>query len=109
MLQHGGEKVALRWLLDIHRLIVIRRNQIDWQVLTSQAGLFGWSKALQLALEAVQTCFDTPLPEELIHTLQAQAGPHDKLVELKSIQAPTRILAEFKKLRSLKWQGRFRL
>lgn len=109
MLQHGGEKVALRWLLDIHRLIRLRGNEIDWQLLAIQAGKFGWSKALHLALEAVQSCFATPLPDGILDTLQAQAGPHDKLVELKTEQSPTRILGEWKKLRSLNWQGRVRL
>ena len=109
MLQHGGDKVSLRWILDIHRLIILKGNAIDWQDLASQAGIFGWSKALLLALEAVRSCFDTLLPEGFIYTLQAQASPYDKLVELKTEPSPTRILGEWKKLRSLGWQGRIRL
>jgi len=109
MLQHGGEHASLRWLLDLQRLIKYRGDQIDWQALVIQADQFGWSGALSAALEAVQECFGTTLPDGLLSTLQAQTGPFDELVELKTGQAPTRILGEWKKLRSLNWPGRVRL
>jgi hypothetical protein len=109
MLQHGGERASLRWLLDLQRLIEQRRQQIDWEELVTQADHFGWSGALWAALDAVQACFATSLPEGLLSRLQAQVGEHDALVELKAETAPTRILGEWKKLRSLHWPGRLRL
>ncbi len=41
MLQHGGESVTLLWLLDLHRLIMYRKDEIDWKALSDQANLFG--------------------------------------------------------------------
>lgn len=109
MLQHGGERASLRWLLDMQRLIEQQGRQIDWEALVRQAGLFGWSGALRAALEAVQACFATNLPDELLSRLQAQVGEYDALVELKAQPAPTRILGEWKKLSSLNPRGRLRL
>lgn len=109
MLQHGGELTSLYWLLDIHRLITCRDKQIDWQALVEQAGIHAWSGAVQAALEAVKDCFDTNLPDGILSRLQAQTGPNDVLVEMKSTQASTHILGEWKKISSLSWRGRILL
>lgn len=109
MLQHGGELASLRWLLDLHSLVAQRGAEIDWEGLATQANLFGWSGALRAALQAMRACFNTTLPEGLLATLQAQVGPLDALVEMKAEPAPTRILGELKRLRSLNWPGRVRL
>ena len=109
MLQHGGENVSLRWLLDLQRLVKYRGDEIDWQALITQANLFGWSSALGAALEAVNGCFATPLPEGLISSLQAQMSTNDAIVHLKAEHAPTRLMQVWKILRSLNWQGRIRL
>ena len=109
MLQHGGERASLHWLLDVQRLVARRGGEIDWAALLTQAGAFGWSGALRAALESAQECFPLALPDGLLAALQAQPGAHDALVDLKAEPAPTRTLGEWKKLSALGWGGRLRL
>jgi hypothetical protein len=109
MLQHGGGQASLHWLLDLQRLVKFRGDKIDWQAITTQAQVFGWSGALGAALEAGEACFATPLPEGLISRLQALKSTNDNLVQLKKEYATTRMLREWKMLKSLNWQGRVKL
>lgn len=109
MLQHGGELASLQWLLDIHRLIQYKGDGIDWRVLADQAILFGWAGALEAALSQVHEIFDSRLPDGLLAGLNYQKSSNDALVHLKSEPAPTHILEEWKKLRSLSWKGRILL
>jgi hypothetical protein len=105
MLQHGGESVTLLWLLDLHRLIMYRGDEIEWRMLADQANVFGWSAALKAALQVVMETFNTQLPDGFISTLQAGEVVSGSLVELKSKQAPTHVLGEGKKIKSLNQKG----
>lgn len=108
MIQHGGENASLRWMLDLHRLIIKQGKEINWQMLAAQAGEFGWSSALQAALQSVEDIFGTPLPVGVCDQLSVNTNETSALVRSKSVISPTHTIAEWKKMRSLRWGGRLR-
>lgn len=108
MLQHGGDQVTLRWLLDLHLLIRQEYAAIDWQALSAQAAIFQWDSALKESLQTVNRIFGTPLPVGFVDNLAIAAGKFDSLVKSKGSHSPSRILAEGKIIGSLNWPGRIR-
>lgn len=109
MLQHGGQKSPLRWFYDIDQLIRHYQVRLDWDLLIHQARAFEWGSALAAALDKTCRYFDTPLPEGIYSKTTALTDRHQDLVNLKQTRPPTHILLEYQKLKSLDWQGRFRL
>jgi hypothetical protein len=109
ILQHGGEQAPLRWFYDIHLLITSYRERIDWELLLTQASLFEWGSALNVALSQTRDYFDTPIPEFVLQALSTVEDRHQDLVALKMSKPETHILLEHQKMLSLNWYGRFRL
>jgi hypothetical protein len=109
MLQHGGEKVPLRWYYDLDQLVRIYNGRMDWYLLLSQAKSFEWGSALDAALSRTIAYFDTPVPDQARADLLNSVDRHRSLVSLKQIHPSTHILEEEQKLRSLNWHGKFRL
>lgn len=109
MLQHGSRETSLRWLLDLQRLLEQRRDNIDWQGLASQAGEFGWCGALGKALEGMQSCFRTRIPDGLLKNLRAGVGADEARLMMMSTLPTTRTLNAWKEFYSLNWQGRLKL
>jgi len=109
MLQHGGKVAPLCWFFDLDRLIRSYDGRMDWDLLLSQARIFEWGSALDVALVQTHACFRTPIPEYVWAGLSEHADRHRKLVALKQVRPATHILEEFQKLQSLNWYGRFRL
>ncbi len=108
IIQHGGENASLRWMLDLHRLIVCRNSEINWQQLAFQSNVFGWSSALKTALKSIEEMFGTPLPSGFYSKLDSNLNEISAMVESKSVKSSTHILTEWKKLHSLHWYGRLK-
>ena len=62
MLQHRGAEMRLLWLVDIDRLVRRFGAEIDWDDAAAASGRFGWTNALDSALERCRAWFDTPIP-----------------------------------------------
>jgi hypothetical protein len=109
MLQHGGRNAPLVWFYDLDRLIRLRTEQMDWDLLLAQAKLFEWGSALEAALSKTVACFGTPIPGHVLTGLSGVSDRNQKLVALKQIQPATHVLEERQKLLSLNGYARFRL
>lgn len=110
MLQHGSGSAPLRWIYDLHRLVLSRGAGIDWAELAARAEALGWGPAILAGLELSAACFDTPLPVGLLASLRARSSPGvDRLVALKSSRARTRMIATLRKLTSMGWGAGLRL
>jgi hypothetical protein len=109
MLQHGGKNAPLRWFCDLDRLIRQYHEQVDWDLLLSQAKTFEWGSALEAALAQTIAYFDTPIPKNVLADLAKHSDRHRFLVAQKQVRPATHILEEQQKLLSLNWYGRFRL
>jgi len=108
ILQHGGKIAPLRWFYDLDRLIRVRTEQIDWDLLLAQSKIFEWGSALEAALSKTVACFDTPIPGHVLPSLSGISDRNQKLVALKQIHPATHSLDELQKLQSLKGSARFR-
>jgi len=108
MLQHGGNKAALRWFYDLDRLVRFYADRLDWDLLLSQSKTFEWGSALDAALSKTVACFNTPIPEQVLNSLAGISDRNKNLVLLKQIQPTTRFLAERQEFLSLKYFARFR-
>jgi hypothetical protein len=109
MLQHGGKNAPLRWFYDLNRLICFYSDRLDWELLLSQARIFEWGSALDAAFSKTVSCFNTPVPKEVLTKLLGQNDRHRKLVALKQVRPVMHSLDEGQKLLSLKGYSRLRL
>ncbi len=108
-LQHGGNKSTLRWHYDLHQLICVYGNCLDWELLVRQAEKFEWSSALWLALSQIRGLFGTSIPDKVLSALARREDRLTALVAHKRVAPATHLLAEYEKLLSLNWYGRLRL
>jgi len=110
MLEHGGKDAPLRWFYDLDRLIRSYPEDMDWDLLVSQAKFFEWGSALDAALSKTVVCFNTPIPEQVLSSLDGISDRNKKLVTQKQVQPPaTHLLEEYQNLLSLKGSIRFRV
>jgi hypothetical protein len=109
MLQHGGEDAPLRWFYDLDLLIRFYQEDIDWEMLLTQARYFEWGSALSAAFVQTIANFNTPVPDKVRANLAGLSDRHTKLVERLQTRPATHTLAEFQRLRSLAGCARFRL
>jgi hypothetical protein len=109
MLQHGGRNAPLVWFYDLDRLIRMRTEQMDWDLLLAQAKIIEWGSALEATLSKTVACFGTPIPGHVLASLSGVSDRHQKLVALKQIQPATHVLEERQKLLSLNGYARIRL
>jgi hypothetical protein len=108
-LQHGGKNAGLRWYYDIDHLIRFYGERMDWDLLLSQAGIFGWASALEASLTWTRAYFDSPVPDHVLTHLAVQSDRNKKRVQRLQARPATHTLDELHKLASLKGFGRFRL
>ena len=110
VLQHGVGDTQLLWLYDIHRLVVLHGDQIDWNLMLLKAKKFNWETSLSSALTLMQSLFETPIPGEVLSILKDSSDvTMDELLQIKSAPPQTRIQAELHKLAGLDWNARLRL
>jgi len=63
---HPTDNVGLKYLYDIHKLILLRGQELDWDTLKKKAGSLDLDAALFLALQLSHSLFNTPIvPESL--------------------------------------------
>lgn len=109
-LQHGGASARLIWYYDLHLLLTRQRSHLDWEQLLARAREFRWTAALLAALRGAQERFGTPLPIELLDTLeQAQDQRSARIVARKASAVQSRTTATRDKFTSLTWPARLRL
>lgn len=75
LLQHGGETRYLLRFLDLHRLIT--HSPIAWEIVVDQAVVLGWTTAAAQALRVIHDYFQTPIPDDVLNTLQARRPAHE--------------------------------
>jgi hypothetical protein len=78
-------------------------------VLLAQAREFEWGSAVSAALTQLVQYFETPVPQVLLDALYRQSDRNSARVTNLQDQPITHTLEEYQKLKSLSWQGRFRL
>jgi hypothetical protein len=110
MQQHGGGRILLVWLCDIHALLRAYTGELAWENFPLQDGEFQWAGATYAALLVTQTCFDSTLPEGLLEKLEEESrSEKTSLIWMKQYEPPTRMISQLQKLKGLRWQGRIRL
>jgi hypothetical protein len=110
MQQHGGGRILLVWLCDMHALLGVYGRELTWEDFPLQDGEFQWAGATYAALLVTQTCFDTVLPEGLLEKLEEESQAETtSLIWMKQYEPPTRMISQLQKLKGLRWQGRIRL
>ena len=62
--------IQIRYLYDLHKLIVIFGKEINWEVLIGKARQFNLKTALYFSLKLSQELFDTDLPKGILATLR---------------------------------------
>ena len=109
MLQHGGRGAPLRWFLDMHLLITHYTENLDWDLLLTQAKTFEWTSALAAAVSHTQSCFDTPVPELVQSRLRSVSDRHQVLVANLQAKPATRFQEEGEKLSGMSSYGKTRV
>jgi hypothetical protein len=109
MLQHGGKNAALRWFVDMERLIRLHKKELDWAALLAQAKVFEWGSALAAALEQTQAHFNTPIPENIRAELSAHTDRHRGMVRELQKKPLTHTQQELQKMGKLNMYGKLRL
>jgi hypothetical protein len=109
MLKHGGSQARLIWLYDLHLLVSHFRSNLDFGELFKVARDYRWTPALEDALHAINSCFNTYLPSEMRTTNSppAESDSH-RMVQRKKQSLQTRTLNVWDRLVSLDWNTRFR-
>jgi len=67
-----GRQDRLRWLLDIHWLVLAMDNA-EWMALVRAASEAGLADATAAGLKAAQQAFGTPLPPDILQSLEQAA------------------------------------
>lgn len=103
VLQHGSGQARLIWLYDLHLLLTRHGERISWPETIAQARQFRWTDALHTALRASRDYFGTPLPADLLPTLQELTLDRASaaFARRKASAAPTATIGEWLKLQAL--------
>ena len=78
MLYHSGYQKRLIWLYDIHQILNIHREKLDWDQIIAQSASFRWASALLASLSGVNELFDTVIPEGVLARLEAVEDPQGR-------------------------------
>lgn len=108
MLRHGGETLHLRWLYDLHLLIMHDPAAIDWRLLYRQAVAYGWAGSLYAALSVVADLFDTPLPAGYLAGLAVVSAGERSMQHVQQMPQ-TQTSRAWQTLLGLTWRGRLHL
>ncbi len=71
MLFHGEVRSQLIWFYDLHLILEVWRDRIDWNLLVKQARDFEWAPAVSAALKGIQKRFGSQVPSGVIEELDA--------------------------------------
>ncbi len=106
---HGESDFLLLRYLDLHRLISAS-PALDWAVVRDRAVEFGWTYAVERALQITQRFFATPIPQSLMADLPRLRPAHEDVTRVTklqgSMQRGDRLLTLFS---GLPWTARLRL
>ncbi len=106
---HGEADFLLQRYLDLHRL-VISTPELDWGVVVGRAADFGWTYAVERALQIAQRFFGTPLPPSLLDDLRRARPAHENVARVtrrqEAVDAGERLLRRWD---GLDWAARLRL
>ena len=110
VLQHGLGDMSLIWLYDIHRLILQNNSEIDWNLIESKTKSFNWEVVVYTALSLVKSFFETPVTEETLSKFEKYSDEKIyKLIQDRTDFPKTRMISEWRKLKTMNWHDRFRL
>ncbi|MGD1994599.1 MAG: nucleotidyltransferase family protein [Anaerolineae bacterium] len=110
MLQHGGARLSLRSLYDIHLVVEQQASGFDWKELVPQAARLRWAAALAATLAAARDHFGTQVPDGLVGSLwKAADGASARLVARRADPLQTRATRLWNRASSLDWRSRLRL
>jgi hypothetical protein len=107
ILQHGEWELHLRWVYDIHRLVLAA--DLDWGLVVAQAIRFRWTFAVERMLSLAADTFSTPLPEGFLARLRAGRPAEESPFQAASRRgAGARWAIMGEKMRALAWRDRVR-
>lgn len=110
MMQHGGGSIPMIWLYDMHLMLTLQSDRLDWELLLARAGETGWSAGLLAALKRIRRDFGSPVPSHVLESLVRQTDPKTlALVERKITPTKTRSQAEWNRMASLSIAGKGRM
>jgi hypothetical protein len=78
MLFHSGYEKRMIWLYDVHRLVSLYKDRLDWENVIARSGEFGWSAALLACLQGVRELLQTPLPVGILEELERVDDPRGR-------------------------------
>lgn len=106
---HGESDFLLLRYLDLHRLIEAS-PELDWAIVRDRAVDFGWTYAVERALQITQLFFGTPIPQSLLADLPRLRPAHEDVSRVTKLQGSMhrgdRLLTLFC---GLSWTARLRL
>lgn len=106
---HGEADFLLQRYFDLHRL-VISTPELDWGVVVERAADFGWTYAVERALQVTQRFFGTPLSSSVLDDLRCARPAHENMARVtrrqEAVDAGERLLRRWD---GLDWSARLRL
>jgi len=106
ILKHGPRKAILRQFYDLDRILTQHANDLDWELIVSQAKKFEWSSALYEALSHTRQYFSTPIPNHVLLDLATTKDRHQKLISAMKSTPATQTLESLQTFSALKWYGK---